>query len=139
VTRTGAKFSAWPLPSSRSTSTLCREPTRPFSQAALRRAVASRSRRARALTSSGSTRGMRAAGVPRLGEKGKIWPMTMSHSSISRRLRRCIASVSVGKPAMRSAPIAISGRLAFRRATVAIASARRWRRFIRFSTISSPA
>ena len=61
-------------------------------------------------------------GVPRFGEKGKMWPMTMSHSSTSRSDVSAISSVSVGKPAIRSAPIAISGRLALSRATVSTAS-----------------
>ena len=82
---------------------------------------------------------MRAAGVPRFGEKGKMWPITMSHSSTRRSLFSAISSLSVGKPAMRSAPIAISGRLALSRATVSTASAREWRRFIRFRIMSSPA
>ena len=64
-----------------------------------------------ALAIGGGTWGMRAAGVPRFGEKGKMWPITMSHSSIRRSEFSCIASVSVGKPAIRSAPIAISGPL----------------------------
>ena len=42
-----------------------------------------------------------------------MWPKTISQSSSSARLPSNIASVSVGKPAMMSAPIAISGRCCF--------------------------
>ena len=62
------------------------------------------------------------------------------------RNRRAVAgcsapssSVSVGKPAIRSAPIVASGRAALSRSTVATASARLWRRFIRLRIMSSPA
>ena len=82
--RTGAKFSAWPKPSF-STSTRCRVPTSPSSHAALRA-------RAGLAQPAGALLGDRRAGpgacgrpgVPRLGEKGKMWPITMSHSSIRR-------------------------------------------------------
>ncbi len=63
----------------------------------------------------------------------------MPHSSTRSRLRWNIASVSVGKPAIRSAPIAISGRTARARRAAAIAWARLCRRFIRFKIRSSPA
>ena len=56
-------------------------------------------------------------------------------SSVSRNS----ASVSVGKPAIRSAPIAMPGRSARARAIAAAASARRWRRFMRFRIRSLPA
>ncbi len=52
---------------------------------------------------------------------------------------RNIASSSVGKPAMRSAPNTTSGRSARTSAANFTASARRWRRFIRFRIMSSPA
>ena len=85
-------------------------------------AAAARSARGAGLrTTSRGTCGIRAAGVPGRGEKGKMWPNTMSQSSISASVLAAIASVSVGKPAIRSAPIAISGRFAFSRSTIATA------------------
>ena len=53
--------------------------------------------------------------------------------------RRTCASVSVGKPAIRSAPKAMPGRSARARAIAASASARVWRRFMRLRIMSSPA
>lgn len=50
-----------------------------------------------------------------------------------------MTSVSVGKPAIISAPNVKSGRADFRRWHKSTASARLWRRFIRFKIISSPA
>ena len=139
ATRTGAKFSAWPEPS-RSTSTFWRRAdqalqARPPCGARTPRAGGGRAPSTVGADDLRHARRRRA----RFGEKGKMWPITMSQSSIRRSLFSCIASVSVGKPAMRSAPIAISGRFALSRATVSTASARLWRRFIRFSTMSSPA
>ncbi len=61
-------------------------PNHPLQPRRFRRAVASRSRRARSLATNGATCGIRAAGVPARGEKGKICPITMSQSSISLRL-----------------------------------------------------
>ena len=113
---TGAKPSLWPLPWS-SISTRWVVPTRLSSQAVRRAAAASRSRAARALTISRSTCGIRAAGVPGRGEKGKTWAAITSQSSSRRRLFRAIASVSVGKPAIRSAPMVASGRAALIRST----------------------
>ena len=54
--------------------------------------------------------GMRAAGVPRRAENGKTCRWVSPASSISASVRSNIASVSVGKPAIRSAPNAMSGR-----------------------------
>src|ERR1700739_3922723 len=48
----------------------------------------------------------------------------MSQSSSRRSVLSAIASVSVGKPAMRSAPMAMSGRALFRRCTISTACAR---------------
>ncbi len=56
----------------------------------------------------------------------------------ARRTALPCPSVSVGKPAMRSAPSAISGRACFTRWQSSIASAREWRRFMRFRIMSSP-
>ena len=50
-----------------------------------------------------------------------------------------MSSVSVGKPAIRSAPIVASGRAALIRSTIRTASARLWRRFMRLRIRSSPA
>ena len=50
-----------------------------------------------------------------------------------------ICSVSVGKPAIKSAPKVMSGRPVFKLSHRAIASSRLWRRFIRFKIILSPA
>ncbi|MCY1381811.1 hypothetical protein D9M69_697660 [compost metagenome] len=49
-----------------------------------------------------------------------------------------IASSSVGKPAMISAPNTMSGRRLRNRATIASTSSRLWRRFMRFKIMSSP-
>ena len=64
----------------------------------------------------GATCGIRAAGVPGRGREGE----DVAHGRCRNRrsARACcsnIASVSVGKPAIRSAPIAMSGRAAFSR------------------------
>ena len=66
--------------------------------------------------------GIRAAGVSGRGENGKTWAATMSQSSSSFRLFSAISSVSVGNPAMRSAPIVAPGRAALMRSTVRTAS-----------------
>ncbi len=84
--------------------------------------------------------GMRAAGVPGRAEYGKTCRKVRPHSSTSASEFANIASVSVGKPAIRSAPNTMSGRK--RRAPrgrSAIASSRRCRRFMRFRIRSSPA
>ena len=73
----------------------------------LRRA---RRRSARSRTKARSSCGMRAAGVPGRGENGKTWTCARPHSSISDSDCANISSVSVGKPAIRSAPKARSGR-----------------------------
>ncbi len=83
--------------------------------------------------------GMRAAGVFGRGEKGKMCAATMSQSSSNFRLFSAISSVSVGNPAIRSAPMVASGRAALIRSTVRTASARLWRRFMRLRIMSSPA
>ena len=81
---------------------------------------------------------MFAAGVPGRGEKGKTWRCVSPHSSTSASVFSNMASVSVGKPAMRSAPKTMSGRAARSSAQKRTASARLWRRFIRFRIMSSP-
>ena len=53
---------------------------------------------------------MRAAGVPGRGENGKTCSCVSPHSSTRSSERANIASVSVGKPAMMSAPNTTSGR-----------------------------
>ncbi len=68
------------------------------------------SRRARSLTTAPGSCGIRAAGVPGRGENGKTCRCVSPHSSTRSSERRNIASVSVGKPAIRSAPNTISGR-----------------------------
>ena len=68
---TGAKLSAWPLPPF-SMSTGWTVPTRLSSQRVRRAAAASRRRAARALTTSGASCGMRAAGVFGRDENGKM-------------------------------------------------------------------
>ena len=57
----------------------------------------------------------------------------------NRRVSSNSASVSVGKPAIRSAPMAMPGRRARARSTTAMASARRCRRRMRFRIRSLPA
>ena len=69
-----------------------------------------------------STCGMRAAGVSGRGEKGKMCAATMSQSSSNFSVFSAISSVSVGNPAMRSAPIVASARAALIRSTVRTAS-----------------
>ena len=74
-------------------------------------AVLAQTRRARSFTIARSSCGMRAAGVPGRGENGNTCRCVRPHSA--RRAsseRRNISSVSVGKPAMRSAPNTMSGR-----------------------------
>ena len=82
---------------------------------------------------------MRAAGVFGRGEKGKMWAAITSQSSSRFKLLVAASSVSVGNPAMRSAPTVASARAALIRSTVRTASARLCRRFIRFRIKSSPA
>ncbi len=69
-----------------------------------------RSRAARCLTTPRSTCGMRAAGVPLRGENGKTCRCVRPHSSTILSEFSNISSVSVGKPAMMSAPKTMSGR-----------------------------
>jgi hypothetical protein len=80
---------------------------------------------------------MRAARVVDRGEKGKMCAAMLSQSSSGLKVLIAISSVSVGNPAIRSAPIVASGRTALIRATVRIASAGLWRRLMRFKIIFS--
>ena len=82
---------------------------------------------------------MRAAGVPFLGLNGKTCRKVRSQSVTSCRLCWNIASVSVGKPAIRSAPKTMSGRRRRASSQKAMASSRAWRRFMRFRIMLSPA
>ena len=82
---------------------------------------------------------MRAAGVPGRGENGNTCSCVSPHSSTRSSERANIASVSVGKPAMMSAPNTTSGRSRRTCSQNAIASARECRRFMRLRIMSSPA
>ena len=94
---------------------------------------------ARSFTTARATCGMRAAGVPGRGENGKTCRCVRPHSSTRSSERANIASVSVGKPAMMSAPNTTSGRSRRTCSQNAMASARRCRRFMRLRIRSSPA
>ena len=65
----------------------------------------------------------------------KVSPQSSTSSASS----RTSSSVSVGKPAIRSAPNTMSGRSRRTSSQNATASARQWRRFMRFRVMSSPA
>src|SRR5690606_20440713 len=121
------KLRAGPVPSL-SARTVSSAPRSPASQAPRTSRTSARSSAARAVITRLSSCGMRAAGVPGRGEYGNTWPWTMPSSRTIERLAACIASSSVGKPAIRSAPIAMSGRRARSCSTSRTASARKWRR-----------
>ena len=72
-------------------------------------APSARRRAARSRTAAPSTCGIRAAGVPARALNGKTCSQVRPQSSTSRSEFSNIASVSVGKPAIRSAPNTISG------------------------------
>ena len=142
--RTGAKCSLWPKAvrlrrARRAPRPVCRaamprtapSPLRP-PRAAPRRAPCARAHR-HLRHARGRRAGPRRNRGRRAGRRGRI-------PRPARRLFSAIASVSVGKPAIRSAPIAMSGRRrARRRRRRATASARLWRRFMRLRIRSSPA
>ena len=109
ASRTAVNCSVWPTPP-RSVSTSRRWPT--WASRCARNAASpfSRRRRARSLTTARSSCGMRAAGVPGRGENGNTCSCVSPHSSTRSSERANIASVSVGKPAMMSAPNTTSGR-----------------------------
>jgi hypothetical protein len=71
----------------------------------------SRRRAPRSLMMLRGSCGIRAAGVPGRGENGKTWRWVRPHSSTILSEFKNISSVSVGKPAMISAPNTTSGRI----------------------------
>ena len=135
---TRAKFGAWPVPS-RSASTASGVPTSEVQPAARTAATAARKfggagldRRRAALAASarqecrgGANRGRRGRGPRQV-------------RAMIERLAACAASSSVGNPAIRSAPMAMSGRRRAQALGKASASRRKWRRFIRLRIRSSP-
>ena len=99
----------------------------------------SRKRRARSFTTARESCGMRAAGVPGRAENGKTCRCVNPHCSTRSSELLNISSVSVGKPAIRSAPNTMSGRSRRSVSQNAMASRRACRRFMRLRMRSSPA
>ena len=84
------------------------------------------------------TCGMRAAGVPLRTEYGKTCNHVRLPSRTSAKEFSKCASVSVGNPAIISAPKVISGRRRNASSVNLMASSRKCRRFMRFKIRSSP-
>src|SRR6516162_510296 len=135
---TGVKSSARPRPALSMSTWICR----PLALSRWRRKAAtplSRNAAARSAVTLPWTCRMRAAGVPGRAENGKTCRKVSLQSSISDREPANIVSLSVGKPAIKSAPNTMSERRLRTCSQKHTASAREWRRFMRFSVRSSPA